>query len=171
MWLPPIRRYLLKYACYIISSLFRRPSNEITMQFLKWLTFWGLFSESAESFFLLSDRGMMLRTDMEQWELFWLMLGASPPLPLPPPASPTPLPPPPRDFFSTMASIHETEPANCRKIDEKRYTCMLSVLQRHNTKNSKQIFTEKENCMASVPIVHASVSYLYIPSIGLPILL
>jgi hypothetical protein len=65
------------------------------------------------------------------------------------------------------------EPADRRKIDEKStQVCYLSyTLQRHNTENSKQIFPEKENCAASVPIFHASVSDLYIPSIGLPILL
>jgi hypothetical protein len=47
-----------------------------------------------------------------------------------------------------------------------------TTLQRHNTENSKQIFPEKE-LRALSPNFHifVSVSDLYIPSIGLPILL
>jgi hypothetical protein len=44
--------------------------------------------------------------------------------------------------------------------------------QRHNTENSKQIFPEKELCGISPNVhIHVSVSDLYIPTIGLPILL
>ncbi len=46
------------------------------------------------------------------------------------------------------------------------------ALQRHNTENSKQIFPEKEFRGISPNFnIHVSVSYLYIPRIGLPILL
>ncbi len=46
------------------------------------------------------------------------------------------------------------------------------TLQRHNTENSKQIFPEKELFGLSPNFhVHVSVSVLYIPTIGLPILL
>ncbi len=49
-----------------------------------------------------------------------------------------------------------------------RYT----ALQRHNTANSKQIFPEKELCVLGPNFhIHVSVSDLYIPIIGLPILL
>jgi hypothetical protein len=45
------------------------------------------------------------------------------------------------------------------------------TLQRHNTENSKQIFPEKELCGLSPHIhIHVSVSDLYVPTIGLPIL-
>ncbi len=41
------------------------------------------------------------------------------------------------------------------------------TLQRHNTKNSKEIFTEKELCGLNPNFhIHVSVSVLYIPSIG-----
>ncbi len=53
--------------------------------------------------------------------------------------------------------------------------CSISwayTLQRHNTENSKQIFPEKELCYLSRNShIHVSVSDLYIPTIGLPILL
>jgi hypothetical protein len=46
-----------------------------------------------------------------------------------------------------------------------------SALQRQNTEISKQIFPEKEYWGISPNFhIHASVSDLYIPSIGLPIL-
>ncbi len=46
------------------------------------------------------------------------------------------------------------------------------ALVRHNTKNSKQIFTEKEMRGLSPNFyIHVSVSNLYIPTIGLPFLL
>jgi hypothetical protein len=48
-----------------------------------------------------------------------------------------------------------------------RYTG-LHTLQRHNTKNVKQIFPEKE---LQFPHIHVPVSALYIPKIGFPILL
>ncbi len=45
-------------------------------------------------------------------------------------------------------------------------------LQRHNTENSKQIFPEKELRGLRPNIdIHVSASDLYIPTIGLPILL
>jgi hypothetical protein len=45
-------------------------------------------------------------------------------------------------------------------------------LQRHNTENSKQIFPEKELRGLSPDFhIHVSVIDLYIPRIGLPILL
>jgi len=48
----------------------------------------------------------------------------------------------------------------------------ISTLQRHNTENSKQIFPEKELRSHSPNVhIHVSVSDLYIPTIGLPILL
>ncbi len=47
-----------------------------------------------------------------------------------------------------------------------------STLQRQNTEISKQIFPEKEYRSLSPNIhIHASVIDLYIPAIGLPILL
>ncbi len=49
---------------------------------------------------------------------------------------------------------------------------MLSSLQRHNTKNSKKIFPEKElRGLSPYFHIHLSVSDLYIPTMGLPILL
>ncbi len=48
----------------------------------------------------------------------------------------------------------------------------MATLQRQNTEISKHIFTEKEYRGLSPNIhIHASVSDLYIPTIGLPILL
>ncbi len=49
---------------------------------------------------------------------------------------------------------------------------MLASLQRHNTENWKQIFPEKELRGLSPNLyIHVSVSDLYIPTFGLPILL
>jgi hypothetical protein len=48
-----------------------------------------------------------------------------------------------------------------------RYTG-FHTLQRHNTKNAKKIFPEKE---LQFPHIQVPVSDLYIPTIGLPILL
>jgi hypothetical protein len=49
---------------------------------------------------------------------------------------------------------------------------MQASLQRQNTEISKQIFPEKEYRGLSPNFhIHASVSELYIPTIGLPILL
>ncbi len=49
---------------------------------------------------------------------------------------------------------------------------LVFTLQRHNTENSEQIFPEKELCVYSPnSYIHVSVSDLYIPLIGLPILL
>jgi hypothetical protein len=46
------------------------------------------------------------------------------------------------------------------------------TLQRHNTENSRQIFPEKELWGLCPNFhIHVSVSDLYIPRIGLPILL
>ncbi len=48
----------------------------------------------------------------------------------------------------------------------------ISALQRHNTENSKQFFPEKELRDLSPNFhIHVSVSYLYFPTMGLPILL
>jgi hypothetical protein len=48
----------------------------------------------------------------------------------------------------------------------------LDVLQMHNTENLKQIFPEKELLgLSSNFHIHVSVSDLYIPTIGLRILL
>jgi hypothetical protein len=50
--------------------------------------------------------------------------------------------------------------------------CILYTLQRQNTEISKQIFPEKEYRGLSPNFhIHASVSDLYITTIGLPILL
>ncbi len=50
--------------------------------------------------------------------------------------------------------------------------CRHGALQRKNTEISKQIFPEKEYQGLSPNFhIHASVSNLYIPTIGLPILL
>ncbi len=52
------------------------------------------------------------------------------------------------------------------------FLCLHSTLQRHNAKKSKQIFPEKELLGLSPNFhIHVSVSGLYIPTIGLPILL
>jgi len=49
---------------------------------------------------------------------------------------------------------------------------LCTALQRTNTENSKQIFPEKELRGLSPNFhIHVSVSDLYIPTIGLPILL
>jgi hypothetical protein len=49
---------------------------------------------------------------------------------------------------------------------------LMTALQRQNTEISKQIFPEKEYRGLSPNIhIHVSVSDLYIPTIGLPILL
>ncbi len=49
---------------------------------------------------------------------------------------------------------------------------MVLELQRHNNENSKQIFPEKElHALSPNFHIHVSVSDLYIPTIGLPILL
>jgi hypothetical protein len=46
-----------------------------------------------------------------------------------------------------------------------------SLGYRHDTENSKQIFPEKELCgLRSNFLIHVSVSDLYIPTIGLPIM-
>ncbi len=56
-------------------------------------------------------------------------------------------------------------------------TCPLPIdqyfaMQRHNTKNSKEIFLEmKLRGLSPNYQIHVSVSDLYIPTIGLPILL
>jgi hypothetical protein len=48
----------------------------------------------------------------------------------------------------------------------------MHTLQRHKTENSKQIFPEKELRSLSPNFhIHVSVGDLYIPTIGLPILL
>jgi hypothetical protein len=52
------------------------------------------------------------------------------------------------------------------------FICLHSTLQRHNNNKSKQIFPEKELRGLSPNVhIHVSVSGLYIPTIGLPILL
>ncbi len=49
---------------------------------------------------------------------------------------------------------------------------MLDTLQRHNNENSKQIFPEEELRGLSPNFhIHECVRDLYIPTIGLPILL
>jgi hypothetical protein len=52
-----------------------------------------------------------------------------------------------------------------------QYTVFFAALQRHNTENSKLIFPEKELRLGPDFHIHVSVSALYIPTIGLPILL
>jgi hypothetical protein len=53
-----------------------------------------------------------------------------------------------------------------------RFARQLPALQRQNTEISKQIFPKKEYRGLSPNFyIHASVSYFYIPTIGLPILL
>jgi hypothetical protein len=49
---------------------------------------------------------------------------------------------------------------------------LCTTLQRHNTENSKQIFPKKEwRGLSPSFYIHVSVSDLYIPTIGLPIML
>ncbi len=51
-------------------------------------------------------------------------------------------------------------------------TLLWHTLQRTNTKNSEQIFPEKELCGRSPNFhIHVSVNHLYIPMIELPFLL
>jgi hypothetical protein len=57
-------------------------------------------------------------------------------------------------------------------IGERISNVLLYKLQRHNTANSKQIYLEKElRCLSPNVHMHVFVSDLYIPTIGLPILL
>jgi hypothetical protein len=57
--------------------------------------------------------------------------------------------------------------SNMKCLEPRRH-----ALQRHNTKNSKRIFPEKELCSRSPSFhIHVSVSDLYNPTIHLPILL
>jgi hypothetical protein len=59
-----------------------------------------------------------------------------------------------------------------RRIDITECTAPLCTQQRQNTEISKQIFPEKEYRGLSPNFhIHASVSDLYFPTIGLPILL
>ncbi len=65
---------------------------------------------------------------------------------------------------------------NLALIETKRFSVQRAALaaapQRHNTENFKQIFPEKELRGLSPNFhIHVSVSDLYIPTIGLPILL
>ncbi len=48
---------------------------------------------------------------------------------------------------------------------------LMSSLQRHSNKNSKQIFPEKLRSLRPNSYIHVSVSDYYIPTIGMPILL
>jgi hypothetical protein len=49
---------------------------------------------------------------------------------------------------------------------------MITALQKHNTENSKQIFPEKELRGFSLNFhIHVFVNDLFIPTIGLPVLL
>ncbi len=51
------------------------------------------------------------------------------------------------------------------------HTLVHTTLQRHNTENSIQMFPEKELRGLSPNFhIHVSVSVLYVPGIGLPIL-
>jgi hypothetical protein len=60
--------------------------------------------------------------------------------------------------------------AGLGKGDDFRWS--VTALQRHSTENSKQIFQEKELRDVNPSFhIHVSVSDLYIPTIGLPILL
>ncbi len=53
-----------------------------------------------------------------------------------------------------------------------RFATLHPILQRHFTENSKQIFPEKElRGLSPNSYIHVSVCNLYIPTIGLPILL
>jgi hypothetical protein len=59
-----------------------------------------------------------------------------------------------------------------RKYFDALSTFIETALQRHNTENSKQILPEKEFHGLSPNFrIHLSVSDLFIPKIGLPILL
>jgi hypothetical protein len=59
-----------------------------------------------------------------------------------------------------------------RRTDIKISLTSVATLQRNNTRNSKQIFPEKDLCGHSPNFhIHVSVSDLCIPTIDLPILL
>jgi hypothetical protein len=59
-----------------------------------------------------------------------------------------------------------------RQLQSKFPLSHSSTLQRHYTENSNQIFPETKLCgLVSNSYVHVSVSDLYIPTIGLPVLL
>ncbi len=79
-------------------------------------------------------------------------------------------------YLRKSCSVNLWAIENCifdlRSIECKMRFILWTVLQKHNTENSKLIFPEKEFCRLS-PIfhIHLSVSDLYIPMIGLPFLL
>jgi hypothetical protein len=59
-----------------------------------------------------------------------------------------------------------------KKIPVKLELCMAIKLQSHNTENSKKIFPEKELRGHDPNFhIHVSIGDLYIPTLGLPILL
>jgi hypothetical protein len=65
-------------------------------------------------------------------------------------------------FLTKLAPFFEKKMLRMRRL----------ALQRYNTENSKQIFLEKElRGLSLIFQIHVSVSDLYIPMIGLPILL
>jgi hypothetical protein len=59
-----------------------------------------------------------------------------------------------------------------KKFPVKLELCMAITLQSHNTENSKKIFPEKELRGHNPNFhIHVSIGDLYIPTLGLPILL
>jgi hypothetical protein len=69
-----------------------------------------------------------------------------------------------------MSLVINSYVKNIKSIPESCKT--VQALLRNDAENSKQIFTEKELCGLSPDFhIHVSVSDLYIPTIGLPILL
>ncbi len=69
-------------------------------------------------------------------------------------------------------STKSSFPAFWDQLVDKHEPAFQFTLKRHNTENSNQIFPEKELCSLSPNFyIHVSVNNLYIPTIGLPILL
>jgi hypothetical protein len=71
-----------------------------------------------------------------------------------------------------LATPSFKSPACVRFLDVSFVLVFFALQKRHNTENSKQIFPGKEFCGLSPNFhIHVSVKDLYIPTIGLHILL
>jgi hypothetical protein len=72
-------------------------------------------------------------------------------------------------MFSADPSCWRKDSRLARSSEERRCP---TTLQRQNAENLKQIFPEKEyRCLSPDFHIHVSVSELYIPTMGLPVLL